>query len=290
MAVVKKVRPAPAKSVKKKAKDLAPATPAFTLATEKTVPSDVLQDYSILLFGAKKIGKTTLASMFDDAYFLTTEPGTKSLEVFESPINSWPEFKQAIRALRKDKRFRTVVVDTIDLAYRFCDAYVCHKLGIENVADADWGKGWGEARKEFELTIRDLMSLGKGVVLISHSTEKEITRRGGSKYDRIQPTMPNIAREVCEATVDIWAHYDYDDGRRVLTIRGDESLTAGHRLQTRFQWKGRPVEQIDMGTTKEEGYANFLAAFRNKYPIPDAPPPVEAKPVVKKIMKKKDAA
>lgn len=283
MAAVKKVRPEAAPMKKKTV--ASEGNGPFALATEPTVPSDALQDYSILMFGAKKIGKTTLASMFPDAYFLTTEPGTKALSVYQTEIANWRMMKDAVKAIRKDRRFRTTVLDTVDNAFKMCDEYVCAKLGIESLADADWGKGWGEARKEFEAVMRALLGApGKGTILISHSTEKEIKRRDGSKFDRTQPTMATMARDICEAMVDIWAHYDYADGDRVLTIRGDENLTAGHRLQTRFQWKGQPVEHINMGTTKEEGFANFMAAFNNKYQIPVAP--VEApKPVVKKKVK-----
>lgn len=265
MAVVKKVRPSDGGKPASK-KKTAPGITPFELATERTQPSDVLQDYSMLLFGAKKIGKSSLASMFDDAYVLATEPGIKALSVYASEIPNWRVMRDAVKALRKDRRFRTTVVDTVDLAYKFCDEYVCDQLGIENVADADWGKGWGEVRKEFEKVMRDIMSApGKGTLLISHATEKEIKRRDGSKFDRTQPTMATIARDICEAMVDIWAHYDYEDGRRVLTIRGDEHLTAGHRLQDRFMWKGQEVVQIDMGSSKEEGYRNFLDAFHNRY-------------------------
>jgi hypothetical protein len=288
MAVVRKTVPnAP---VKKPVNKVAPPT-AFALAGEMTTPSEDLQDYATLLFGEKKIGKTTLASMFPKAYFLSTEPGTKALSVFQSEVNDWRTFKQAVKALRRDTKFRTTVVDTIDLAYKFCDKYVCNQLGIEHVSEAGWGKGWAGVREEFEAVLRDLLSApNKGTILISHSVEKEIQRRDGSKYDRIQPTMPNIAREIAEAMVDIWAYYSYDGSARVLTIRGDDHITAGHRLQTHFQYKGREVVTIDMGTTKEEGYNNFIDAFHNRYVIPDPPPEEETPRAVVKKIKKKVAA
>jgi hypothetical protein len=262
-------------------------TAGFTLASELSQPSDVLQDYSILLFGEKKIGKTTLASMFDRAYFLSTEPGTKALAVFKSDIHDWRSFRAAVKALRKDRTYRTTVVDTVDLAYKMCEKYVCDQLGIEHVSEADWGKGWAGVREEFESTLRDLIAApGKGTILISHAVEKEIKRRDGSKYDRIQPTMANIARDISEAMVDIWAYFSYDGDRRTLTIRGDDHITAGHRLQTRFRYKGKEVVTIDMGQSKEEAYRNFLLAFDNKYPIPDEQEKPEAShPPVRRVKK-----
>lgn len=292
MAVVKKVRPNAPEKKKKRVVASADSGP-FTLATEKSDPSESLLDYTILMFGGKKLGKTSLAAMFPDAYFAATEPGQKSLAVFKSDIPNWLAFKDFVKVWRKDKRFKMAVVDTIDILFKHCDDFVCRKLGVTHVSEADWGKGWAELRKEFEAEITKLISApGKGTMFISHDTEKEIQRRDGSKYDRVQPTMQNIARDIIESTVDIWAHMDYQDDRRVLTIRGNENLTAGHRLQDRFRWDGREVVTIDMGLTKEEAYANFMAAFNNQYPIPDEPEPAPPVVVKKKTMKlkKKTAA
>lgn len=293
MAVVKKTLPSSASSSKVVKKSPAPAAGTniadLALPTAPTPPSDDLQDYSILLFGEKKIGKTTLASMFPDNLLLCSEPGAKSLNVFRMDVRSWKEFKKIIRLLKKDKRFRTVTVDTVDLLFKLCDAQVCQELGIDHVSEADWGRGWSAVRDEFTTAMADLMGIGKGVILISHSTEKEIKPRSGPKYDRIQPTMPNTARDICEAMVDIWGYFHYDGHDRVLTIRGDEHITAGHRLQTRFRHNGKELENIDMGTSKEEAFKNFMDAFNNKY-VPTEPPaeePAESKPVKKLKLKVK---
>lgn len=287
MAVVKKTMPSESSTSKvvKKVPGGEAAGPNIAdlkLPTEKTPPSESLQDYSILLFGEKKIGKTTLASMFPDNLLLMTEPGAKSLDVFKMPVRTWKEFKKIIRLLRKDHRFRTVTVDTVDLLFKLCDAQVCKDLGIDHVSEADWGRGWSAVRDEFTTQMAELMGLEKGVILISHSTEKEIKPRSGPKYDRIQPTMPNTARDICEAMVDIWGYFHYDGRDRILTIRGDEHITAGHRLQTRFRYKGKELEHISMGESKEEAYENFISAFDNGYvPVPTVEESPEPKPVKK---------
>jgi hypothetical protein len=284
MAVVKKTLPTgkPDRAVSKRV----PMASGFELATSLSAPSESLQDYSVLLFGEKKIGKTSLASMFPKAYFLSTEPGTKALSVYKTDVSDWRTFKAAVRALRKDTTYKNTVVDTVDLAYKMCEKYVCNELGIDHVSEADWGKGWAGVREEFEMVLRDLIAApGKGTILISHAVEKEIKRRTGEKYDRIQPTMPNIARDIAEAMVDIWAYFSYDGDRRTLTIRGDDHITAGHRLQNRFRYHGQEVVTIDMGVTKEEAYDNFLAAFNNEYKV-DAPVPAPDPSPVRKIVKK----
>ena len=55
----------------------------YTLPDEPKIASQDLKDYMILLYGREKIGKTTWLRSFPDALFLTTEPGTKGLELYE---------------------------------------------------------------------------------------------------------------------------------------------------------------------------------------------------------------
>lgn len=231
------------------------------LPTENSIPHSDLGDYSVLLFGEKKIGKTTLTACFPSSVHLMFEPGGKALSIKQVPVPRWEDAKEYLKLLRRDKTFKTVVVDTADIAYRAAARWVCERLGVDHPSDESYGKGWEACRDEFTLWINELLSIGKGVVFVSHSQDREIARRSGVKYHKILPTMSNQARDVLEPVVDIWVYYGYDGERRVLTITGDEHIGAGHRLTKQF--KG--VKTIDMGYSPEEGYRNFVDAFNNRY-------------------------
>lgn len=254
-----------------------------------TEPSGNLQDYSILLFGEKKIGKTKLSSLFPSTYFIETEAGTKGVSHRGDPCDSWKLFRKMLRLLKKDPS-RTIIVDTVDLAFKLCFDHVCARLGIEDPSEEEWGKGWRAIRDEFTEAMQELMAMGKGVILISHATEREIKRREGGKYHRIQPTMSGQARDICEAIVDIWAYFTYEGSERVMIIRGDEHISAGHRLDERFQYQGKSIRQIYMSDDPKQGLQNFMDAFNNKYkPRPDEleePEPAEDGAPKKKTIKK----
>jgi len=262
--VIKRQKGALSELKKTKPKDTE-STDDFVLPTEMSKPSVRLGDYSILLFGLEKIGKTTLAAQFPDAIFLMAEPGGRGLSIYQTPITNWPTFKKALRLLSKDKRFKTVIVDTVDILFKMCERTTCRKMGIDHPSDEDWGKGWNAIRDEFTEQMALLLSLGKGVILISHATEREIKRRDGSKYHVIGPTMAGQARSVIQPMVDIWCYYAFNKDRRTLIIRGDEHVTAGVRPPKNFLWDGKPVVEIDMGESPEEAYKNFIAAFKNEY-------------------------
>lgn len=288
MAVVKRRVP-PGKGMKKKANPTEDTKTALALPAKKSVPSSRMDDYSWLLFGEKKIGKTTLLAQAEDTLFLMTEPGGKALSIYQVPITTWPEFQGYVKLVERDNRFKRVVVDTIDLAFKLAEKHALKKLGIDDPSEEAWGKGWRAIRDEFTPWIQRLLSCGKGVAFISHSVEREVKRRDGSKYDRIQPTMPGQARDVIEGMVDIWTYYSYDGKERYLHIKGDDHISCGHRLQDEhFRYKGRELERIWMGRSPEESWKNLIAAFENRY----TPPSFETttdEPAVKKpfVIKKK---
>lgn len=237
----------------------------LSLPSTPSSPAKSIGDYSILLYGEKKIGKTTLASRFPGAFFLMLEPGSKALSVYQRPVNAWSEFKKYVTLLVHDKRFQTVVIDPVDLAYKRCASYICQKLVIEHLSEEDWGKGWDAARDEFTYEINRLLHIGKGVIFISHAAEKEIKTRTGEKYHKIAPTMSGQARDILEGIVDIWAYYCYDSKARVLYIEGDDHIGAGHRLESRFKYTdGSPIKEIPMGHSPKEAYENFMKAFNNQ--------------------------
>jgi len=228
------------------------------LPTKRTEIEKDLSKYTIFLYGREKIGKTSLAAQFPDALFLMLEPGGKSLEIYRIDINSWSEFLEAIKLLKASTQFKTIVIDTIDLAFKYCSDYMCKKLAIQHPSDEDWGKAWGMIRDEFALSMSSIGKLGRGIVFVSHADEKEIKRLKGEAL-QISPTLPKQGRKVIEPMVDIWGYYGYDKDVRFLQIRGNEEINAGCRLTNNFIG----FDKIPMGSSAAKAYRNFIDAFNN---------------------------
>lgn len=271
MAVVKKVTPSDDGEKKKTLKKKAIEKSIIDLWAPLIVPATSIQDYLMLLFGEKKIGKSTLASLFPDALFMFSEPNkalaVRAVRVNNVPlITTWEDARRATKALKKESRGRTIVVDTIDVFFKMCWDAMLAEMGIEHPSDETWGKGWAKIRDEFDRWMRDLIATGKGIILISHDIEREVKTRSGESYHKLVPSVPNQARESVEGVVDIWAYFGYDDNRRVLQIRGNDHVAAGHRLQNNFRTpNGEEVTVIDMTNVPETGYKNFTDAFNNRY-------------------------
>lgn len=237
----------------------------YSLPTEKSIPSSSLQDYSILIYGRKKIGKSSLTAQFDRMLGLMCEPGGKAQSMYQAPCRDWKELRAKTRLFIEDKRFQTASIDTADFAYEFCMDYVCTKMVMDHPSDEGYGKGWKAVRTEFTDWVNELLHSGKGVIFISHIKDEEIKNRKNESRHRAGSSMSGQASDILEGLVDIWGCYDYNGKERVLIIGGSDELDAGHRCEGRFKYEdGSDIETIPMGNSAKKGYENFIAAFENR--------------------------
>lgn len=253
------------KKTHRKSTPVAPSSD-LSLPTERSKASTDLEDYSFLIYGEKKIGKTSLAARFQDAFHLFFEPGGKAQELYERAVTSWADFLGYIDLLMNDEHeFKTVVIDTGSIAYDLCLDYVVTKEGIKHPGDMDdYGASWSKVKKEFKKAHNLLMSKF-AVVVIAHGGMKEIETRTGRKFDKIVPQMSKQCMEYYTATMDVIALYNYIGGDRYITIEGNDYEEAGIRLEKNFRTPdGDKIHRIPAGDSADEAYENLVKAFNNK--------------------------
>lgn len=266
MGQVKKVKLKPVKKVKKKESSGISIPEDLSLPTEKSEPSTNMGDYTLLIYGRKKIGKTSLVSNFPKTFCMMFEPGGKSLRIYQKPVNNWEEFIGYIDLLENTKHdFKTVSIDTGKIAYECCFDYVCRREGFEHPQDEGYGKGWNKIKRELTGCLIRLMNLGMGVIIICHETIGDITRSTNDIYNRIHPDLSKQADDFFSAVIDTIGYYRYIGRQRVLQIEGNEDIAAGTRCEENFFTKsGERIVNIPMGNNAKEAYSNLLKAFNNK--------------------------
>lgn len=200
-----------------------------------------LSGYLTFVYGPAKCGKTTFGSKMPGALLLAFERGYNALPgVIAQDITTWGEMKQVMRELKKPEvkeRFKSIIVDTADIAADLCQKYICSQLGIENIGDGGWTtNGWAKYKKEFEDVFRSLAQLGYAVVFISHDKEKTITPQNAKEYQQIGSSMQSSALAIIENMCDIigYAHPKVTENgaRMVLTLRSpDNSVRCGCRFK-----------------------------------------------------------
>ena len=200
-----------------------------------------LSGYITFLYGPAKCGKTTFGSKMPGALLLAFERGYNALPgVIAQDITTWGEMKQVVRELKKPEvkeRFKSLIVDTADIAADCCQKYICNQLNIENIGDGGWTtNGWAKYKKEFEDTFRTLTQLGYAVVFISHDKEKTIKPQNANEYQQIGSSMQSSALSIIENMSDIigYAHPKVTENgsQMVLTLRSnDNSVRCGCRFR-----------------------------------------------------------
>ena len=212
------------------------------LELKPNVVSRDLSGYITFIYGPAKCGKTTFGSKMPQALLLAFEPGYKALPgVVAQDITSWGEMKQVLRELKKPEVkaiFKSIIIDTADIAADMCQKYICNQLGIENIGDGGWtNNGWSKYKKEFEETFRGLAQLGYAIVFLSHDKEKTITPQNAKEYHQIGSSMQASALSVIENMSDLigYAHPKIGENgqsRMVLTLRSfDNSIRCGCRFK-----------------------------------------------------------
>lgn len=201
-----------------------------------------LSGYITFIYGPPKIGKTTFGAHMPGHLILSFERGYNALPgVMVQDVTTWGEMKSIVRELKKPEVrevYKSIIIDTVDIAADLCQKYICSQLGIENIGDGGWtNNGWTKYKKEFETTFRTLTQLGYAVVFISHEKEKTIKLQSGKEYQQIGSSVQSSAMAIIENISDIigYAHPeigpDGPTGRRILSLRSnDNSIRCGCRF------------------------------------------------------------
>lgn len=228
------------------------------LPTQKTPPKRNLADLTVLAYGRPKVGKSSFCAQADGALFLATEAGLNHLATYQVPINSWEEMLAACAEIAAGKHaFKTIIVDTVDNAFRLCVEYVCRQLGIKHESEAPYGRAYGMIANEFTRVLTKLSLLPYGLYLISHAQEVSVETRTGT-ITRVVPTLPEKARKLVLGLVDMILFVDMESTdvngetrlRRVIRTKPTMHYEAGDRT-------GRLPETLELD------FRAFIAAFQS---------------------------
>ena len=221
------------------------------------------------LYGVPFSGKTTFANQAPDVLHLNTDGNVKYVDGariiirdeiklngrIKETVLAWQMFKDAVETLCIGQHdFKTIVIDLVEDLLEHCRIYMYDKLGITHEADAGYGKGYDMVRTEFLPQIRRLTNAGYGVILISHETVAEITKRNGEKITTIKPNLQDRYANKIAGMVDIVGRVVIEeDDSRWIKFKTDAIQFGGGRLK--------------LGTDKVElDYKKFMELYRTAKP------------------------
>lgn len=230
-----------------------------------------LSGYITYVYGAPKTGKTTFAARAEKCLILACEKGYSALDnVIAQDINSWSDIRAVLRELKKPEvkeLYDVVAIDTIDIAAKYCEKYICSQNDVEDLSDIPYGRAYKSMREEFEDVFNTMAKLGYAIVFISHDQVKTLTREDGTTYDRITPSLaPDKVNAIIENMVDIYgyAHLkitnDDNPNQVMLTLRDNTGMiSCGSRFkfianEIPFTYESLTKAVQDAIDKKESGY------------------------------------
>ena len=145
----------------------------------------------------RKLGKTMQATRFPKPYYLRFEQGINAIAgLAYAPLTKWSDFKKVRKQLTNPKTidqaksmYSTIIVDSLDVAIKWCDKYVCGMQGVERLNDGNSGYGlWKEYENEWFNEWSPLINAGYAVVFISHSEVRKMKDpKTGEEYEQLYP-------------------------------------------------------------------------------------------------------
>ena len=245
------------------------------LNLEPSTISRDLSGYITYVFGAPKVGKTTLARDMG-ALIVACEDGTRALTgAYVQKAKNWSDIRALMRYCKDDKfkaRFKALAFDTIDVCASFCEKYVCAQLDIQTLGEGGWTKnGWSVFKKELEEVFRTITMEGYAVLFISHDKTEEVTRPDGTKYTKVVPTAQSSLNNIIKNMADIicYGYFDPITQERYMMLRSlDGMADVGCRFQyieprISFGYKSL-VDALNAAIDKEEEMGGKVVATKAK--------------------------
>ena len=207
------------------------------LSIQPSVISKDLREKYILLAGQPKIGKTEFCSMAPDALILAFEMGTNARPgAMVQPIEKWSDFKKVLQQLEKPeakKKFSTICIDTVGIAYDVCEKFICVQAGVQKIGEIPYGGGYSALSKEFENSLRKITMMGYGLIMTCHLKESADDE---GKLLGCKPDLNNRCLKIVNGLVDIigvitqtWN--DKGESERWIQTRATPTITAGSRFR-----------------------------------------------------------
>lgn len=177
-------------------------------------PVTDFEKFTTLLYAPPGWGKTTFGMSMADPVIAPFEDGVKAKSGRaigpvgadgRVHINTWKEFGAELAWLvkhleQKPGDVKTLLVDTVDIAFDRCRHYLFEKHNIDHEADLKYGKGHDLVKSEFKRLIEKMTNIGVGVVFISH---QKLNDRDDSKVARLEPSLRAAAAEMLIGLCDL---------------------------------------------------------------------------------------
>lgn len=226
----------------------------MTLPTSPTPPSTV-DPKILILYGAPKVGKTTVLSQLPNNLIVDLEQGTDFLSALRVQVNNITEYETLATELRsKPNSYDYLTIDTVSTLEDWAEGLATSKyranptgknFGGDSVLTLPNGGGYLWLRLAFQELVGMFSGTTKRLILVAHLREKELEKNSmGVSYKDLELTgkIRSILSSKADAIGYLYRNND-TQGKLWVSFKTLEQVACGSRCEHlrgqafEFEWK-----------------------------------------------------
>ena len=199
----------------------------------------------MLLYGAPKVGKTTVLSQLEDCLIIDTEQGANMVEGYIEEVNSRQELFDLLAKAQKGHEYKYVAIDTIDKIAEWADKAVCESENVSSIVDLAYGKGFSMVREKVLNLVKAMKEIFPHVIIIGHRkwARAVVDSKAIVEPESLDLTgkLKNMLMADCDAIG--YVYRDEESSDLMVSFKSNDALEAGSRSphlrgkEMKLNWK-----------------------------------------------------
>ena len=185
----------------------------------------------LLIYGAPKVGKSTMLSQLDDCLIIDTERGANMLEGYIESVNTRDELINLLMELKdSDVKYKYIALDTIDKIAEWAEQRVCEEENVRALADLAFGKGYGLMREKVSKTIEAFLGITEHLIIVGHRKPAYAVTDGNPIVIPESLDMTGKLKNIIMSRCDAIGYVFREEGLKV-SFQANEAIEAGSRCE-----------------------------------------------------------
>ena len=199
---------------------------------------------NMIIYGAPKIGKTTVLSQLNDCLIIDLENGSDMVDALKIKVNNLKELADVGREIIKQgKPYKYIAIDTISKLEEWCEEegkqiYMKTPMGKNfetknpgmSILSLPNGAGYLYLRMAYKKWIDRMNMLADHIILVGHLKDKMLEKKGKEVAVKDLDLTGKIKQITC-ANADAVGYIYREDHETMVSFNSFEDVTAGSRCE-----------------------------------------------------------
>jgi len=199
---------------------------------------------NMIIYGAPKIGKTTVLSQLDDCLIIDLEDGSDMVDALKIKVSNLKELGEVGKSIHEAKKpYKYVAVDTISKLEEWCEAdakvlYMQTPMGKNfdtknpgaSVLSLPNGAGYLYLRIAYKKWMDRLNTLAPHIILVGHLKDKMLEKKGKEVAVKDLDLTGKIKQITC-ANSDAVGYLYRENEKTMISFDSLDDITAGSRCE-----------------------------------------------------------